>query len=273
VRGLTFTLREAGTPGGEVVVLLHGFPETSLMWEPLMRDLAGLGYHVVAPDQRGYSDGARPPGDEAYSYEEIARDVLAIGAAFAGQYHLVGHDWGALAGWVTLATEPTPIRSWTALSCPHYRAFAEAVYADGSGAFYRSMLAVFLNADGVPAEDVLTPAALDRFWTSQTPETREAYRDHFANREALTGALNWYRASRGHRRVLEDFHVPTIATPTLFVWGHHDPAVGRLAVDRARHLMTGPYHVAEMDAGHWVLEDDYRQVRDQIVAHLRRNPM
>ena len=75
--GMTFRCREAGPKGGEPVILLHGFPETSHMWLPLLERLENEGYRCLAPDQRGYSPGARPEGIENYRYENMASDVIA----------------------------------------------------------------------------------------------------------------------------------------------------------------------------------------------------
>lgn len=59
------------------------------------------GYHCLAPDQRGYSPGGRPAQAQSYPYEELAADALAFGRELGGRFHLVGHDWGAIAGWLT----------------------------------------------------------------------------------------------------------------------------------------------------------------------------
>ena len=94
--GLTFRCREAGV-GGEPVLLLHGFPETSHMWVRLMGELSDKGYHCLAPDQRGYSPGARPADVADFGYPQLAADTLGIAkAAGFDRFHLVAHDWGAL---------------------------------------------------------------------------------------------------------------------------------------------------------------------------------
>jgi pimeloyl-ACP methyl ester carboxylesterase len=90
------------------------------MWTDLMTTLADAGYHCLAPDQRGYGPGARPTEVDAYRHEELAADVLAFGREVGGRFHLVGHDWGAIVGWLTLATDPSPVASFTAMSIPHY---------------------------------------------------------------------------------------------------------------------------------------------------------
>src|SRR5574339_996924 len=103
--GMTFRVRKAGDTG-EPVVLLHGFPETSHMWLQLIPKLVEAGYRCVAPDQRGYSPGARPADVEAYAYRALASDVFALAdAAGFDRFHLVGHDWGALVGWAALGVD------------------------------------------------------------------------------------------------------------------------------------------------------------------------
>jgi pimeloyl-ACP methyl ester carboxylesterase len=85
----------AGPPAGEPVVLLHGFPQTAACWARVAEALAAAGYRVLAPNQRGYSPGARPAAVRAYRMPEIVADVLALAeAAGAARFHLVGHDWG-----------------------------------------------------------------------------------------------------------------------------------------------------------------------------------
>ena len=84
----TFDVRTSGDEG-EVVVLLHGFPETSHMWIPLLEHLGANGYRAIAPDLRGYSRGARPEGAENYSYPAMADDVLGIAEALGRErFHL-----------------------------------------------------------------------------------------------------------------------------------------------------------------------------------------
>src|SRR5438309_10456983 len=79
--GLIFDVREEGPGAGAPVVLLHGFPETSASWRDVMPKLAAAGYHVLAPDTRGYSTRARPSSGTAYRRPELVADVLALGGA------------------------------------------------------------------------------------------------------------------------------------------------------------------------------------------------
>lgn len=273
--GMRFTCRMAGPAAGEPVLLLHGFPETSFMWEPLMAVLASEGYRCAAPDQRGYSPGARPEGVEAYSYRELAGDVAALASAFDWpRYHLVGHDWGALAGWAVLACDAGPVASWTAMSVPHYGAFAEAVYDDPEEETYRGLLDLFLTDAAEEALGGSDMAGLRAAWAAVGGDEQvDAYAGVFGQPGALTAALNWYRAARAHRRALDDPSLVfgPVSTPTLLLWGRDDPYVRRRSVDLAAARMTGPYRVVELHAGHWLAQERPGEVKAELLAHLRAN--
>ena len=115
--GYRFRARIAGfgqTQGN--VILLHGFPETSAMYNDMLPSLAAAGFQVVAFDQRGYSPGARPEDMDAYTADKLVADVYAVAAAVGfEEFHLVGHDWGAVVGWVLVFDDTSKVKSWSAL--------------------------------------------------------------------------------------------------------------------------------------------------------------
>jgi len=118
------------------VLLLHGFPEWSSLYMPLMRELAEAGYRSLACDQRGYSPQAAPDNSTAYDViNDMRVDAWAYATA-AGfiSFHLIGHDFGALVGWamVALGEGPTRILSYTAESVPHPDAFSLALWQPGN---------------------------------------------------------------------------------------------------------------------------------------------
>lgn len=269
--GYIFTCRTAGPDDGVPVLLLHGFPETSALWEPLMADLADAGYRCVAPDQRGYSPGARPDDVADYHYSQLAADVAAIAKASGFErFHLIGHDWGALAGWAVLDADPAPVRSWTALSVPHYRAFATAVYDDPEQEMYRGLLDFFESPAAEEAFGGNDLAALRTAWSASPPALQDAYAAVLGEPGALTGALNWYRANASHKAAMADESAfGPVDTPTLLLWGEDDPYVRRMAVDLAAQHMSGPYKVVELAAGHWLVQEAYDHVRDAVLEHLR----
>ena len=76
---LIFTCRVAGLDNtGGTVLLLHGFPETSKMWSKLLPFLSSKNYRVIAPDQRGYSKGARPLKVKDYAAHKLAQDIIDL---------------------------------------------------------------------------------------------------------------------------------------------------------------------------------------------------
>ncbi|WP_084800163.1 alpha/beta fold hydrolase [Promicromonospora kroppenstedtii] len=107
---LRLAYREAGDPAAPVLLLLHALGESSLSWDPLLDDLAALGYRVLAPDARGHGESERPG---QYSYELMTADTLAFCAALditaPGGLAIVGHSMGAVtAALVTTALNATP---------------------------------------------------------------------------------------------------------------------------------------------------------------------
>jgi pimeloyl-ACP methyl ester carboxylesterase len=121
----TFDARVAGPEDGELVLLLHGFPQTSYSWRSQLEALGAAGYRAVAPDQRGYSAGARPAEVERYAIPALVGDVIAIADELGGhRFHLVGHDWGAAVAWQVAGRHQDRLRSLTVLSVPHPSASA-----------------------------------------------------------------------------------------------------------------------------------------------------
>lgn len=273
--GMTFTCRTAGDGGGEPVVLLHGFPETSHMWIDLMQRLASEGYRCLAPDQRGYSPGARPADTESYGYRNLASDVFALADAWgADRFHLIGHDWGSLVGWAALGVDASRIASWTALSVPHALGFARAVRDDPEEEPYRGIL-TFLLTEGGPETVFLAndAAALRGAYTHSTPEEVDEYVAVLSQPGAMRAAASWYRASRAHARSLEDPDAPfgNVTTPSLLIWGANDPYVRRMSVDLGAEYMKGPYKLVALDGGHWLAQEHPHRVAEEALAHLRAN--
>ena len=128
---LTFTARAAGPQGGRGVLLLHGFPQTSWSWRAQLSELGDEGYRAVAPDQRGYSVGARPLPVSDYRLDHLVADVLALADAMEmDTFDLVGHDWGGMVSWVAAARRPDRVRSLSVVSTPHPLALRAALGSD-----------------------------------------------------------------------------------------------------------------------------------------------
>jgi pimeloyl-ACP methyl ester carboxylesterase len=268
--GMEFRARVAGFSNsqGEGVVLLHGFPETSIMWEHLLDKLAKAGYRAVAFDQRGYSPGARPFRVNSYSSGRLAADVVAVAAAVGfDRFHVVGHDFGGAIAWIAANRSPQEITSVTSLSTPHPQAIAEAL-DDPDAQWLNSSYVLFYRFLVLP-ELVLgfnRAALLQRLkWQFHPPEQIEEYKEVFSEPGALRGALNWYRAFR-----FPDYNpISKIRQPTLFVWGNEDGAFGRVAAERTADYVEGPFRFHRLKAGHWLMLEVPELVANEVISHLQ----
>ena len=276
--GMVFRAMFTGAegPSGEPAILLHGFPETSIMWVSLMERLGDEGYRCCAPDQRGYSPGARPGGIADYEYRKLVSDVMALADALGyARFHLIGHDWGSAIGWVILHLHPDRVRSWTAMSVPHMDAFASAI-ADDPDQRERSRYMGFFMLPEKPEQSLAADdfAVLRSLWSSIPKEQVDEYVSVFSQPGALTAALNWYRANAvllEKRRGGPKFG--TVQHPTLLIWGNHDIAVGRASIERTAQYMKGTYRLAELNAGHWLVQEEPERVHDEILRHIQANAL
>ena len=265
--GMSFRCRLSGPPGGEPVVLLHGFPESSAMWAPLMALLAAQGYRCLAPDLRGYSPGARPRAVGAYTMDQVASDVTALADVMGWRaFHLVGHDWGAGCGWTLVQLVPERLLSWTALSLPHMAAFGKALRTVPEQK-QKSWYMVFFQLPVLP-ELALGAWALERVWRNAGPDEAADYRRLFKPYGARRAVLNWYRAARRRTVAYGD-----VAVPTLFFWGNRDVAIARAGAEDTARYMKGEYRFLELDAGHWLPREAFGHVAPAVLEHLRRHPV
>lgn len=264
-----FECRISGDENNEPVILLHGFPETSIMWDKLMDHLASCGFYCIAPDMRGYSKGACPKGIGNYTVDKLSNDIINISEVLKlNFFHLIAHDWGAAVGWHVVYTNPEKIRSWTSLSIPHSKAFAKAYRTDPVQKKKSRYIGFFL-LPWIPEFMIRRNdfKMFRRLWKNSTDEEIDYYLSVFKRKESLTGALNYYRANIGKNKTQP---IGNIKTPTLFIWGKKDLAVGEVAAKGAEPYMKGDYTFVELDAGHWLIQTHYYAVASAIENHLRK---
>lgn len=130
---LFFSAKRTGfdtNPDGDVVLLVHGFPDNNKSFDTITPALVEAGHRVVAPLMRGYEPTSRPvdAGTSDYTLTELAGDVATwIDELDAGPVHLVGHDWGAAIGYLVGAITPDRVKSLTVMAVPHVGRFPEAI--------------------------------------------------------------------------------------------------------------------------------------------------
>ncbi|HEX5496484.1 MAG TPA: alpha/beta fold hydrolase [Mycobacteriales bacterium] len=249
---LTFDVRTDGPVDGRPVLLLHGFPQTGRCWEPLAERLTATGLRTLAPDQRGYSPGARPAGVSAYRLDLLVGDAVGLLDALGlAAVDVVGHDWGAVVAWALAAGHPDRVRTLTAVSVPHPAAYAWALSNDADQQVRSAYIRLFQTEDS--AERVLLAEGgrrLRAMFGDLDPTAVDGYLAAMSEPGALTAALCWYRA------------LPTapvtgpVAVPTTYVWSSGDVAVGSVAARRCGRHVTGPYRLVELaGVSHWVPEE------------------
>jgi pimeloyl-ACP methyl ester carboxylesterase len=256
-----FDVADEGPIDGEIVVLLHGFPQTARSWDAVCPRLHERGYRTLRFDQRGYAPGARPRGRWAYRMTELVADVVAlVKAAGGGPVHLVGHDWGGAVAWSMAAQQPALIRTLTAVSVPHPRALLRSMITSNQAlrSYYMALFQV--------------PGLIEHFFRRQPKRARWALRNSGMTREqaraveaeivdsgALTGGLNWYRALFLSRPVGK------VSTPTTYVWSTGDIALGRRGAELTEKYTTGPYRFEILDGSHWIPEQQAERLSEIIV--------
>ncbi|MEU0084420.1 alpha/beta hydrolase [Streptomyces sp. NPDC006274] len=264
-----FDATAAGPPDGRPVLLLHGFPQTRLVWKRQLAALAASGCRVVAPDQRGYSPGARPARPEDYRVGALVEDVVAITQELGwASFDLVGHDWGGAVAWWTADAHPGRVRTLTVVSTPHPGALATALRTDEDQR-ERSRYMIDWRETPVTEERMLAAdaAELRASYAGQVPpESADAYVRHLSRPGALTAALNWYRAGR------PDGAIGVVDVPTLYVWSTRDSAFGPTAARETGQWVSGPYRFETLDGvSHWVPEEAPESLNSLLLGHLRAN--
>ncbi|WP_422862067.1 alpha/beta hydrolase [Flagellimonas sp. W118] len=273
---LIFDCRKEGNEENALVILLHGWPETSHMWKKLMSSLAGKGYYCVAPNMRGYSENACPKGKKHYSLDKLVRDVIDISKFLnKPKFHLIGHDWGALIGWKLVHDHQDKILSWTGISVPHPQAFGKAMMTNEEqikmSQYVKNFQLPYLPEKGLRKDDF---KILRKLWKNCEPVEIDDYLKVFGNPNQLTASLNYYRsnykllkqAAKG--QILGDINVPT-----LFIWGNKDIAVGSHSVNEGHGFMKKDYEFIELDSGHWLIQTAYTELEKAISKHIVRNKL
>jgi pimeloyl-ACP methyl ester carboxylesterase len=257
--GLTFDVRDGGPADGVPVVLLHGFPQEAAGWAAVEQRLHTAGLRTLAPDQRGYSPGARPTGRREYAIDHLVGDVLALlDAAGLESAHVVGHDWGGLVAWVLAGRHPERVRSLVAVSTPHPAAMTRALRHGG-----QALKSWYMFAIQVPVLPELALRATMEPALRSTGMPAEAVaraRRRLAG-PGLRGALNWYRGMPFWIRA----RLPRVAVPTTYLWGNRDPFLGREAALGTASFVTGDYRFVELDAGHWLPEKQAAAIAEQVL--------
>jgi pimeloyl-ACP methyl ester carboxylesterase len=266
--GVVLHVAEAGT--GPLVLLLHGFPQFWWTWRAQLTALAGAGFHVVAPDLRGYGASDKPP--RGYDLPTLSADAAALVRALGEQDAVVvGHDWGGLLGWTMAALHPRSVRRLVVLSMAHPRrlraGMADPRQRRASAYALRFQVPrlperMLTRADDDPVADLMQRWA-GRAWarTADFAEAVDRYRSASRIPQAAYGAMEYHRwAARSQLRpdglrYARRMAAP-ITAPTLQLHGELDSCVLPSTARGSGRYVAGAYEWRELSGvGHFPQEE------------------
>jgi len=304
--GINMHIAEQGQ--GPLVLLCHGFPELWYSWRHQLPALAAAGYHVVAPDQRGYGQSDRPDAIEAYNLFQLTGDMVGLVTALGEeQAVIIGHDWGAPVAWFCALLRPDIFQALGLLSVP-YRPRTDIPPTEtmkliaGEQQFYQqyfqepgkaeaefeadvrtSMLKFLYSASGdAPPEkrwrfvfgkaerclDSATVPATLPSWL--TAQDLAMFTQEF-ERTGFRGGLNWYRNSDRNWELTPFLRGAKLRQPSLFVAGEEDVliTIARQAFDNLENAMPNlRKKVLLPGAGHWIQQERPTEVNKLLIGFL-----
>jgi pimeloyl-ACP methyl ester carboxylesterase len=298
-------LAEQGQPGQPLVVLCHGFPELWYSWRHQLPALADAGFHVVAPDQRGYGQTSAPRPVTDYDIEHLSGDLIGLlDVLDDDEAVFVGHDWGAIVAWDLALRAPDRVRGVVAMSVPFVpRPPAPPIALMETMAGDRFFYILYFQQVG-PADAELgrnpRRALLDLYWSASgdalpgsvkrmpregtgfldtmsrapglpswlTPEDLDVFAGEFA-RTGFTGPLNWYRNLDRNWHLTPEQAGARVGVPALFIAGMRDPVLRMIPTEPMDEFVPGLRgKLLIPGAGHWIQQERPTEVNVALLEFL-----
>ena len=297
VNGVDLEVFEAGRQNaGKPVVLCHGWPDLAFTWRHQVPALVAAGYHVIAPNQRGYGSSSRPAEVTAYDITCLTGDLAALLDHYGYQdASFIGHDWGAMVVWSLTLLHPTRVNKVICLSLPypvrgdrpwlefmeavlggdyyfvHFNrqpGVADAVFDENPARFLRN-----LYRKNEPSGELSSGMVMIEVARAETPigeplmseSDLSVYVAAF-QASGFTGGINWYRNLDRDWHLLADVD-PIIRQPALMIYGDRDP-VARL--ETLADFVPG-VEETHLDSGHWIQQERPEATTRMILEWLDRH--
>ncbi|WP_421654986.1 alpha/beta fold hydrolase [Leptothermofonsia sp. ETS-13] len=264
---------------GDLVVLLHGFPEFWYSWRFQIPVLARY-FKVVVPDLRGYNDSDKPAS--GYDLDTLCGDIQGLIESFGyKRAHIVGHDWGGAIAWHLGQKFPQYLNRLAILNAaPSQRLVQEMV--SNLDQLRRSWYVFAFQVPGIP--EWLIQQNLKEFVKSVfqgmavrkgvfSADNTEIYRDALAKPGVLSAALNYYRQMFSPWHWLKEFgQLPNpIMAPTLVLWGEEDALLSQNLTKDLGQWILAPYELKLIPhCGHWVQQEAPQTVNRELLTFLRQ---
>jgi pimeloyl-ACP methyl ester carboxylesterase len=263
---------------GDLVILLHGFPEFWYSWRHQIPALARY-FKVVVPDLRGYNDSDKPT--HGYDLDTLAADIQGLVANLGyEQAHIVGHDWGGAIAWHLAHKFPECLNRLAILNAPHPHAFLKELVSN-IDQLRRSWYVLAFQVPSLPEwlirqnlKNILKnlfqeqPIRKGAFTTKDT----EIYQAALEKPGVLTAALNYYRQLLSPQEWLRNWgRSPNpITAPTLVLWGEEDNFLSQKLTEGIEQLVAAPFKLILIPhCGHWVQQEAPQTVNRELLNFLR----
>ena len=276
VNGIRLHYMEEGS--GELVILLHGFPEFWFGWRKQIPVLSQH-YRVVALDMRGYNLSDKPIGISQYKIDILAKDIAELIRHLGNsEAILVGHDWGAAVAWATATLYPELISKLGILNVPHPAEMRKALLGLNLSQWKKSYYMFLFQIPVLPEWAIgrdLTKFFTNAFAkfspTGDAPPEQEIqeYVRAYSQPGALTSTINYYRAAMRHMDSL-DFS-KQLSMPVLMLWGEQDKALGKELTYNTKQYCKDLETVYDPASGHFIQYDNPELVNRKLLEFFGRD--
>ncbi|GIT99047.1 alpha/beta fold hydrolase [Sulfurovum sp. TSL1] len=282
-------IEEKPNDSDRLMVLIHGFPQNSYVWSSYLTEFTQMGYHVVAPDLRGYNKSSKPKEKSAYEIKNIMNDVLElIKHCGYDKAVIVGHDWGGSVVWELAEHYADFVSAAIVLNSPHRGAYAANIRRNPLLNLRQTFRSWYIYLFQLPFLPEFAMKCCDFKWLKHNFCSWARTKDAFSNEEievykkalrepyALTSAINYYRAN-----TFGDFGLGVIkasmgkkifekiSVPSLLLWGKNDLPLDIELTKNMEEFFSGIFKkVYFEDTSHWILHERHKHVVEEIKTFL-----
>jgi pimeloyl-ACP methyl ester carboxylesterase len=270
---------------GKLIMFVHGFPEFWYEWKNQLAEF-GRNYQAVAPDMRGYNLSSKPAEVDQYKVKYLVEDLRALAEKLGHKkFILVAHDWGGAVAWAFAIAHPDYLEKLVIINAPHPGVFqrelrdnpAQQKASQYTIMFRSAQAEQILSANNYAAlvQAVLGPGLKSGVFTEAD---KQAYIEAWSQPGALTGGLNYYRASRVGPPAGDDKPAPNFAAgfsslevkvPTLVIWGEKDTALLTGNLEGLDKFVPNLTIKRIPDGTHWVIHEKPTLVNEYIREFIK----
>lgn len=296
VNEVTLEVFEAGKENyGNPIILCHGWPEIAYAWRHQIQPLVEAGYHVIAPNQRGFGQSSKPANVEDYDIEHLTSDLTSLLDHFGyNEAVFVGHDWGANVVWGLTLLHPERVKKVINLALPYQErgdtpwielmerflgedyyfvhfnrqpGVADAVLEQNTYQFFNNLYRI-APSESIPEPGMMminlanakSPIGDPLLSTSELAVFVSAFES-----SGFTASINWYRNLDRNWHLLAKAD-PIILHPTLMIYGEND------VIPKSERLQTFVPNadIISLDCGHWIQQERPEETNQAMIEWLNK---